>query len=224
MPLGVGIDEDQADDLVGVGGRVEPRDEAAQRVGRQDIGSGDLGRLQQRVQVGHHLRGGAGLGDGVAAADEVVLADAGDGPWAVVGTDAGELGHAGQHHRPRRIRVEQIVRPEAARRAIARLQHHGRTARRRGTPGRAGARRYRPARRSPRWPRRAMPPRGGGLGQGRDRQRQASGRSDTMTGIRCMGSLLLRLSVRARSGTGVACGIAQAIGAAATAPIALAGC
>ena len=78
--LGVGVDEDEADDLVGVGAGIQPREEAPHGVAGQDVGTGDLRRLQQRVQLGHHLRGGAGLGDGVTAAEEVVLADAGEVP------------------------------------------------------------------------------------------------------------------------------------------------
>ena len=77
------------------------------------------------MEIGHHLRGGAGLGDGVAAADEVVLADAGVGPRAVVGADAGELGHGGQDHRPRRVGLEEIVAPVAGPGAVAGLQHDG---------------------------------------------------------------------------------------------------
>src|SRR3954454_10184287 len=91
--LRIGIDQDQADDLVRIGSRIQPREESAQRVAGQDVGTGDLCRLQQRVQFGHHLRGSARLGYGVAAADEVVFADAGDGSGTVVCTDAGGLRH-----------------------------------------------------------------------------------------------------------------------------------
>src|SRR5215204_3850774 len=92
--LRIGIDQDQADDLVRIGSRIQPREESAQRVAGQDVGTGDLCRLQQRVQFGHHLRGSARLGYGVAAADEVVFADARDGSGTVVCTHAGGLRHS----------------------------------------------------------------------------------------------------------------------------------
>src|SRR5215207_8328700 len=91
--LRIGIDQDQADDLLGIGAGIQPGEETAQRVAGQDVGTRNLRRLQQRVQVSHHLRGSARLGDGVAAADEVVFADAGDGSGTVVCTDAGGLRH-----------------------------------------------------------------------------------------------------------------------------------
>ena len=165
----------------------------------QDVGTGDLRRLQQRVEIGHDLRGGAGLGDGVTAADEVVLADAGVGPRAVVGADAGDLRHGGQDHRPRRVWLEEIVAPVAGRRAVAGLQHRrwgclpvalqveratadvdqtGEVAARRGRATRP------PAWRLGRW--RAAPGRRGGCPPGRGRWR---GRLPSITGWRCMESL-----------------------------------
>ena len=112
------------------------------------------------------------------------------GPWAVVGTDAGGLGHPGQHHRPRGVRVEQIVGPVAAGGAVARHQDHGGAARRRGTPGRASGRRCRPARRSRRSPGPAQPPGVADWARTGSRQRQhqdvsAIGRRDDMEAFLC---------------------------------------
>jgi hypothetical protein len=84
--------------------------------------------MEQSMEVGDHIRGGAGLRDGVAAAEAHVAfvpMDAGDRPRPVVGADAGEAGNGGQHHLPAAGGVGAIPAPVVAPSLAARFEHDG---------------------------------------------------------------------------------------------------
>lgn len=81
------------------------------------------------MQLVGHLQDGARLGDGVAAIGENLIVDDRVGPRAVIGANPGELGHGGHNHGPRRVRVEEVVGPEASGRPTTCQEHN------RGIPG-----------------------------------------------------------------------------------------
>ena len=94
----------------------------------QHVGSGDIRGLEQGMEVVDRLGRGARHRYRVAPAWQQPVLDDRGRSRPVVGADAGEGGDAGENHRARRLRLDQVVAPEVGTGAEARLQHHGRTA------------------------------------------------------------------------------------------------
>jgi hypothetical protein len=128
-PLGIGVNEDEPDDLTGVGADVEPDEEAAQRVASQDIGTGDACGVKQSVEVGNGVRGGSGLGDGVTAAWADVVFEGRYRPRSIVGTNASEGGDAREDHYPRGAQLVEVFAPDPCRTAVTGFKHDRGTAR-----------------------------------------------------------------------------------------------
>ena len=101
-----GVEQHHADDLVRVLAGIEPDDQTACGVADEDVGTGDISGVKQRVQIGDHVLRGAWLGNRVAAARKKQRPFRIEGQdcfsqraRTVIGTDAGERGHAGQERR-----------------------------------------------------------------------------------------------------------------------------
>ena len=60
QPFGIGVNEDEADDVRGVRAGVKPDEEATQRVAGEDVESWDASGKEECVKVGDSIRGGAG--------------------------------------------------------------------------------------------------------------------------------------------------------------------
>jgi len=60
QPFGIGVNEDEADDVRGVRAGVKPDEEATQRVAGEDVESWDASGKEECVKVGDSIRGGVG--------------------------------------------------------------------------------------------------------------------------------------------------------------------
>ena len=98
--LVLGVDGDEPGDPPGVGGGVQARDHAAERVAGQDVGAGNMGGAQQRAQIANDVARAPRHRDRVASAH---YAGTQVGARAVVGAHAGKPCD-GREHRPSRPR------------------------------------------------------------------------------------------------------------------------
>jgi hypothetical protein len=111
-PFGIGVNEDEPDDLIGVGAGVEADEEAAQRVAGQDI------EEPGAPAVSNGVRGSPRLGDGVAAACADIAVEGRHRAWSIIGANADETGHAGKNQHPRRPRLAKVLTPDPGRTAV----------------------------------------------------------------------------------------------------------
>ena len=84
-----GIERDETDDVVGVLGSEQPGHGAAQRVGGEDVRAGNVGRVEQFLELGDHVGERAGQRHRIAPTRRPVRHLDRAGP--VVGADPGEL-------------------------------------------------------------------------------------------------------------------------------------
>jgi hypothetical protein len=91
--MGEGIDEHQTVEVVGIGLRIQAREEAAERMRGQDEGSRLTARVERRVQVVDHVRSAARHRHGCGPlGDRRRIAEQQQGARTVIGTHPVPIG------------------------------------------------------------------------------------------------------------------------------------
>ena len=119
-----GIERDETGDVIGVLGGEQPGHGAAHRVGGEDVRAGNVGRVEQFLELGDHVGERAGQRHRIAPTRRPVRHLDRAGP--VVGADPGELGDRREHRGQRRARRQHA--PLARRQPTTRFEDDRRAA------------------------------------------------------------------------------------------------